>query len=196
MRGLFKKPLKYSLCRRRPASSVFNALDPGLRRHNGKGINQTFPGLLIVCLLAGCSGEDVTGPGEVRWDRETCSRCAMAVGDRHYAAQVRGAPAGERTRVYTFDDIGCAVVWLDQQPWKDDVRTELWVTDHLNGEWIDARLASYVTGRVTPMDYGLGAQREALPGSMDFTRARKHIFLVDESKHSHGGGYQHPASGE
>ena len=152
--------------------------------------------LLIAILLAGCSGEDATGPGEVRWDRESCTRCAMAISDRHYSAQVRGGTAGQKTRLYKFDDIGCAVVWLDGQPWKDDARTEIWVTDQLSGEWIDARLASYVAGKVTPMDYGLGAQREAFPGAMDFTRARKHIYTIDERKRQRGGGHQHSGQGE
>ena len=156
-----------------------------------------FPGLLLVCfLLAGCSGEDGSVPGEVLWDRDSCTRCAMAVSDRHYAAQVRGGVAGQRTRLYRFDDIGCAVVWLDQQDWKDDPRTEIWVTDQLSGEWIDARLASYVTGKITPMDYGLGALGEATPGSMDFTRARNYIYTEDARKHLHGSDRQHPGSGE
>jgi len=146
------------------------------------------PGLLLITfLLAGCAGEDATGPGDVRWDRESCTRCAMAVSDRHYSAQVRGGAAGQKTRLYKFDDIGCAVVWLDQQDWKDDARTEIWVTDQLSGEWIDARLASYVTGKVTPMDYGLGAQREASPRAMDFAQARKHIYTEDVRKHLHTG---------
>ena len=149
--------------------------------------------LLITFLLAGCSGKDATGPGEVRWDRESCTRCAMAVSDRHYAAQVRGGAAGQKARLYKFDDIGCAVVWLEGQPWKDDKRTGIWVTDHLTGEWIDARLASYVTGKVTPMDYGLGAHRETLPGAMGFRQARNHILAEDERKHMHGGGHDHPA---
>jgi hypothetical protein len=88
------------------------------------------------------------------------------------------------------------VVWLDQQVWKDDARTEIWVTDQLSGEWIDARLASYVTGKVTPMDYGLGAQRQASPGAMDFNQARERIYAEDARKHLHGGGRQHPGTGE
>lgn len=147
--------------------------------------------LLLAILLVGCTGGDVTGPGEVRWDRESCARCAMAVGERHFAAQVRGGAVGQKTRLYKFDDIGCAVVWLDQQDWKDDARTEIWVADHVTGEWLDARLASYVTGKVTPMDYGLGAQRGAAPGAMDFSRARKHIHAADARKHLHGSGHQY-----
>lgn len=152
--------------------------------------------LLITILLAGCSGKDATGPDEVRWDRESCTHCAMAISDYYYTAQVRGAAAGQRTRLYKFDDIGCAVVWLDGQPWKDDARTEIWVTDQSSGEWLDARLASYVTGKVTPMDYGLGAQREDAPGAMDFTRAREHIFSVDKRKHDHARGHHHAGPGE
>ena len=101
--------------------------------------------------------------------------------------------ASQKTRLYKFDDIGCAVVWLDGQPWKDDARTEIWVTDQHSGEWIDARLASYVTGKVTPMDYGLGAQREASPGAMNFNGAVEQIHAVDARKHLHGGDHQHPA---
>ena len=147
--------------------------------------------LLPAFLLYGCTGQDTTGPVEVRWDRETCARCAMAVGDRYAAAQVRGASAGQSTRVYTFDDIGCAVIWLDDQPWKNDARTEIWVAEMHTGDWIDARTAHYVTGRITPMDYGLGAHREASGGRLDFTRARDHILAKKTQAHPHGAGHPH-----
>lgn len=147
---------------------------------------------LPVLLLTGCSGEPDTGPGEVRWDREICERCAMAVSDHNFSAQLRGGPAGKNTRLYKFDDVGCAVVWLDQQSWKDDPRTEFWVTDHRNGEWIDARKASYVTGKITPMAYGLGAQSGTAEGLLDFAAARKHVYTVEERQNIHGGSQQHP----
>jgi len=42
-----------------------------------------FPGFLLlaglVAWLSACSGEPQTGPGKVRWDREICARCAMAL---------------------------------------------------------------------------------------------------------------------
>lgn len=151
--------------------------------------------LCLGLLLSGCAQEEMTGPVEVRWDREVCSRCAMAVGDRHYAAQVRGAPAGTATRVYSFDDIGCAVVWLDAREWKADPRTEIWVMDHLSGEWIDARTARYVTGKLSPMGYGLGAQQAAAADSMDFAGAVEYIQAVDARKHRHGGEHQPPGTG-
>ncbi len=138
-------------------------------------------------MLAACSPQELTGPGEVRWDRETCTRCNMAVGDRNYAAQVRGAPAGEKNKLYKFDDIGCAVIWLQQQDWKDDAHTEIWVADHRNGEWIDARKASYVTGKISPMNYGLGAQAEAAEAALDFSQAIAHINKAESEHHRHGG---------
>jgi copper chaperone NosL len=148
--------------------------------------------LLLAMLVAGCSRQADTGPVEVRWDKETCARCAMAVSDRNYSAQVRGGPAEKNTKVYKFDDLGCAVIWLDKQAWKADARTEIWVTDYRNGKWIDARKAAYVSGKVTPMGYGLGAQADPLEGALDFAAASEHIYMVENSEHKHKGGHMHP----
>jgi nitrous oxide reductase accessory protein NosL len=149
------------------------------------------PSLLLVAVLTACTQPDQSGPGEIRWDQETCTRCAMSIGDREYAAQVRGGASNAATRLYKFDDIGCAVIWLDQQPWKDDPRTEIWVADHRDGNWIDARKALYVTGRNTPMGYGLGAQTDSGTGLLDFSMAKKHIYTVEKSRHIHGGHHNH-----
>ncbi len=140
---------------------------------------------LFSALLAGCSAEPQTGPGEVRWDREICVRCAMAVSDPNYSAQVRGGPAGGASKLYKFDDIGCAVLWLEQQPWKDDADTELWVNSYKGGAWIDARSAWYVTGKITPMDYGLGAQKEQTDNSIDFTQAVERVHEKEQQLNSH-----------
>ncbi len=154
-------------------------------------------GLLMVLLIAGCSGEPDTGPGKVRWDREVCVRCAMAVSDHNYSAQVRGGEKNQKHKLYKFDDIGCATIWLDQQPWKDDPTTELWVNDYRNGEWIDARKAWYVAGKVTPMGYGLGATSDKEAGAMDYAAAKKHIYQVEEQTHSHRGDtHEHSGPGE
>ena len=140
---------------------------------------------LVLLLLGACSAPDATGPGEVRWDRETCTRCSMAIGDRLYAAQVRGAASGEKTRLYKFDDIGCALIWLQQQPWKDNARTEIWVADHRNGNWLDARSAYYLKDRISPMNYGLGAIPEMTEGALNFTQAKEHIMTVDKARGGH-----------
>ena len=140
---------------------------------------------LFFSTLVGCTPEDVTGPGEVRWDRETCTRCSMALSDRNFAAQVRGAAEGQRTALYKFDDIGCAVIWLDKQPWKDNPRTEIWVTDHRNGDWLDATIAFYVKEQLSPMNYGLGAQAHSEEGTLNFMQAKAHIMTAETQRHQH-----------
>jgi nitrous oxide reductase accessory protein NosL len=145
-------------------------------------------------LLAACSGDPGTGPAEVKWDRDVCTRCNMVLSDRQHAAQVRRTPAdGKRSRVYRFDDIGCAVLWLEQQPWRDQPGVEIWVTDHRDGRWLDAHQAHYVTGHLTPMQYGLGAQAEPTPDMLSFGAAREHIRQVERKFNIHGGNLGHAA---
>lgn len=123
--------------------------------------------------LTACERDPGTGPAKVRWDRDTCARCNMVVGDRHYAAQVRGGP--ER-RVHLFDDIGCAMFWLEGQAWAAAPETEIWVTDQRTGEWLDATRAHYVPGRKTPMYYGFGAVAQPVPGAVDYADMRARIL--------------------
>jgi hypothetical protein len=78
-------------------------------------------------------------------------------------------------------------VWLEHKPFRDDPRTEIWVTDWRSGAWIDARKASYLAGQVTPMEYGLGAQTEPDPQAIDFAAARERIFEVERKFNVHGG---------
>lgn len=130
-----------------------------------------------VLFLVACSRDPGTGPVEVRWDRDTCARCRMVVSEHIFAAEVRGGPKRE---VHKFDDLGCAIVWLANQPWKDDPTTEIWVADFRAGHWLDARKAYYVSVTNTPMDYGLGAVADAAPGSIDFEAAKAKVFAKEE----------------
>jgi nitrous oxide reductase accessory protein NosL len=142
--------------------------------------------LTLLALLAGCGGDPGTGPIEVRWDRTTCERCRMVLSDRHHGAQVRLPPAQGRSRVLPFDDIGCALVWLESQPGKDDPGIELWVNDWRTGAWIDARRATYLPGQVTPMEYGLGAQADPDPNGLDFAQARERVLAQERRQALHG----------
>ena len=137
--------------------------------------------VLLVIVIA-CSKGPETGPGEIRWDRASCERCIMSVSDRHFSAQVRGGPAGSKTRLYFFDDFGCAVLWLQEQPWQEDPRTEFWVTDAKTGQWLDARTAGYGTGFITPMDFGLGAGSPDMKESLNFDQAVE-VVQNRESRH-------------
>ncbi len=141
----------------------------------------------VLFLLAACGGDPGSGPVDVKWDRAACDRCRMVLSDRNHSAQVRVREADGRSRVHLFDDIGCAVIWLEDNPLRDDPATEIWVSDWRDGGWIDARTASYVTGQETPMQYGLGAQPEPAEAALDFEGAKAHIFEVERRHNVHGG---------
>lgn len=131
---------------------------------------------------------------EVKWDRVTCERCRMVLSDRQHSAQVRLRETDGRSRVYSFDDIGCAVIWLDERPEaRDAPDTEIWVTDWRTGDWIDARTATYVPGQVTPMEYGLGAQPGPVDGGLSYAQARARIFEVERRFNVHGAHLEHAA---
>ena len=149
------------------------------------------PLLPVLCLLGllctACSHDQGSGPREVKWDRDSCERCRMVLSDRNYAAQIRYFPEGKtRSKVAVFDDIGCATLWLEDKPWKDDPRTEIWVVDQQTGEWIDARRATYLTGMLSPMEYGLAARAEPVAGGLTFEQAKQHVQQVEQRFNEHG----------
>ncbi len=139
-----------------------------------------------LLLLSACGGGQDTGTVEVRWDQDICERCRMMLSEPHFAAQIRYFPKGKRSKVLKFDDIGCAVTWLEDKSWKNDNRTEIWVADHRSGEWINAKTASYMTKSSTPMGYGLGAQQEANEAGLNFEQAKIHIADIEKRFNVHG----------
>jgi nitrous oxide reductase accessory protein NosL len=131
--------------------------------------------LPLAGLLAGCGrAAPADGPLAVRWGRDTCTRCQMVLSDRRFAAEVRGGP---RHELYKFDDIGCAVAWLNEQPWSAEPATRIWVAALASqGEapaWLDARRAHYQAGYSSPMGYNFGAVAAATPASLDFQAMRQ-----------------------
>lgn len=130
-----------------------------------------------LLLLAACSREPQAGPVEIKFDRDTCTHCSMAISDRHYAVQVRG---GLKNQTFKFDDFGCAVTWLNKQPWGNDPAAEIWVADFHDGIWLNARTAYYLGGKTTPMAYGFGASRAAIPGGISFDEASKQVLAKDK----------------
>ena len=103
----------------------------------------------------------------------------------YHSAQIRYTDEKQKSRVLMFDDIGCAVIWLEDKAWHDAATTEIWVNDHRDGQWLDAKKAWYIKGQITPMEYGLGAQDEESPGALDYEQAKKHIFQIEERFNIH-----------
>ena len=142
--------------------------------------------LAILVLLSACSGDPETGPKEIKFDRDACERCRMVVSDPHYATEIRYFPKDKRSQVAKFDDFGCAVIWLKDKPWKDDDKTEIWVSDLHTGKWIDAKTAVYVPRNATPMEYGLGAQSDPALNGLTFEQAKKHVDDIEHRFNTHG----------
>ena len=116
---------------------------------------------LFLLSFSGCEKKPIGAADKMHWDRDMCERCKMAISDRKFAAQIIDPKSG---KVYKFDDIGCAVLWMDETniPWRD--QAIIWVTDAKTGKWIDARKAKYTDESITPMAYGFAAHSdETLP---------------------------------
>ena len=125
--------------------------------------------------LAACKPQ-TAGPEEVRWGREVCAICGMIISEPNFAAEVRGGP--DRA-LLKFDDIGDAVHWLAIQPWAKSPDVEFWVRDYETGtRWLDARAVGYLTGVVSPMDYGFGAVETHGPDTVTFAEMEAEVLRI------------------
>jgi nitrous oxide reductase accessory protein NosL len=104
--------------------------------------------------FSGCEKKSIGEVARMHWDRDMCERCKMAISERKFAAQIIDPKTG---KVYKFDEIGCAVLWMDETGilWKKEAI--IWINDAKTGEWIDARKAKYTYGAITPMAFGFAA---------------------------------------
>jgi nitrous oxide reductase accessory protein NosL len=138
--------------------------------------------MVLALMLGGCSKKSYDNEAaKMHWDRDMCERCKMAISERKYAVQVIDPTTH---KVYKFDDIGCAVLWFDEEhiPWKDQAK--IWITDAKTGEWIDARTAKYTDDSITPMAYGFAAFTDKTfpKGHMEHTYdyAVEKIFAIEK----------------
>jgi len=151
---------------------------------------------LFLLIIACKGGNDEQLPVDFVWDRVACEECKMALSDPHYSAQVID-PNG---KAYYFDDIGCAILWLRRQPWKEKART--WVNDFKTKEWIEAQKANWISeDPQTPMGYGFAATLSPVEDALDYETVKKWMFigktLVNENIAKHlGTGHQQPRVGQ
>jgi len=144
-----------------------------------------FSYLLVVLIstmlfFSGCETKG-SGVAKMHWDRDMCERCKMAISDRKFASQAIDI---KTKRVYKFDDIGCAVLWLSEENIPLS-RVKLYVTDAKSGRWIDAKEAKYVDDLITPMAYGFGAYSKGdAPKNKtlyDFDYIKGRIFEIEKT---------------
>jgi len=119
-----------------------------------KNSSKLFGIFLISIFFGACQKKDSSLPQKVHWDRDMCERCKMVLSDRDFATEIINP---KTHKVYYFDDIGCAVLWLKEGkiPWAKSAK--IWVKDGKTKKWIDARKAKYVDDAITPMAYGFKA---------------------------------------
>ncbi len=152
--------------------------------------------VLLSLSIIGCKGGNPEQlPVDFVWDRVACEECKMALSDPRYSAQVID-PNG---RAYYFDDIGCAILWLRRQPWKDKAR--IWVNDVKTTEWIDAEKANWIYGDPkTPMGYGFAATLSPVENALDYETVKKWMVigktLVNENLVKHLSGDKRPSVGK
>jgi len=137
--------------------------------------------LVLLFVLLGCSDRKVGQAQSVHWDRDMCERCKMAVSDRNFAFEIINP---KTNKVYVFDDIGCGILWLEEEkiPWRDSAI--MWVTDAKTGKWIDAKKALYTDDSITPMAYGFAAYtKETKPkgkNMKDFKYIKRMVFEIEK----------------
>ena len=143
--------------------------------------------VFLMLSIVGCkAGNEEQLPVDFVWDRVACEECKMALSNPHYSSQVID-PGG---RAHYFDDIGCAILWLQRQPWKDNART--WVNDVKTTEWVEAQNANWIYGDPqTPMGYGFAATLSPVENALDWETVIKWMIigktLVNENLVKHLG---------
>ncbi len=126
------------------------------------------PAVFLMLALTACQKDK--GPVEIIYGRDTCEMCGMIISEPRFAAEVRVV---SDNKTHKFDDIGCAVNWLELQGVGLLGAKEIWVMDNDNGKtWLDARRAFYRKGR-SPMNYNFAAVAAPRQGAVDFMTMRK-----------------------
>ena len=121
------------------------------------------------------SSKPPTGPVSVAWDRESCARCRMLIGEPRFAAQLQTRDG----RILNFDDPGCLLIYTAEQT---DEAHAIYFHHLLEERWIDAADVVFVGAEPTPMGYGLGAVDGDAAASVPLTRARERVLEQESAR--------------
>ena len=135
---------------------------------------------LMLFFIQGCDSKESLDAKKLHWDSDMCERCKMVLSHRKFSAQVIHPDNG---RKFSFDDIGCVILWFkeDKIAWAD--RAVIWVNHAKTGEWIDAKKAWYDVENITPMAYGFGAHltKESIAPNqeiVDFDEVTRRVIKI------------------
>jgi hypothetical protein len=135
------------------------------------------------------------------WDRDTCVRCKMALGDPRNSAQIIDPKTGN---AFMFDDLGCAIAWLDEnQPaWRSEAI--VYVNDATDGAWLKLEDAVLAMPYITPMSFGIAAfsHREKVEADKTVVSAQEAEKIIldtvrerkqkrEQSQHQHQPQHEH-----
>ncbi len=94
-----------------------------------------------------------------------CSECNMEIEKLFYSAEI----ITKDGKTYFFDEISCAVLWLNENKPKDVIAT----TRVLDGDgWVDIKDAWYTRVAPTPMGYGMAAYEKKRDDLISFDDMR------------------------
>ncbi len=96
--------------------------------------------------------------------------CNMTIKNIRYSAQV----VLNNDDTLFFDDVGCLVLWLENQEEKNKI--VLWVYSKDTSSYINARKAWYTINEFTPMKYGFGAYTIKQKGFIGFKTMSKKML--------------------
>lgn len=124
---------------------------------NGWSANGFRVGLLLGGLaVAGCGRAPNLSPPTIHYGETECDTCRMIVSEERFAAAACVVGEGG-VRKLAFDDVGCLLEWLQEQPATG--QTQCYVHDLESREWVDATRAVFVRSATlqTPMASNLAA---------------------------------------
>jgi nitrous oxide reductase accessory protein NosL len=139
--------------------------------------------LILSLLLLGCDSKMDTSPKDAVLDRDVCHRCKMAISDKHYVSQIVNPKDAKR---YFFDDIGCAILWMQEQNITWEQEAFIYVANAKNGEWLDAKKAVYSDKANSPMRFGFAAHFEKSENSdveyFSFEEVKQSVYEANKQK--------------
>lgn len=158
----------------------------------------TFPLVAIAATVAppGCGREQDVSPPDIVYGQTECDSCRMIISEESFAAAAVLVTA-DGVRKSAFDDIGCLLGFLKDQP--PNARAIAYVHDHPSRRWLDASTATFVRSDAlqTPMASHLAACQSQADAEALLRRYAGAVLTLDQLRSDAGSGRaSHPSANE